>query len=52
MRRFIVRIQAAIHELRCAECRVTWYSWLLRLLFIGGMKPMAKNWRRSPERGR
>lgn len=24
-------IQAAYHELRCVECRVTWKSWLQRL---------------------
>lgn len=41
------RIQAAIHELSCDECRVTWYSWLLRLARIGGMAPMAANWRRA-----
>lgn len=25
------RLRAAVHELRCAECRVTWRSWFLRL---------------------
>lgn len=26
------RLRAAIHELRCTQCRVTWKSWLQRLL--------------------
>lgn len=47
MKKLITRLRAAAHEIRCDECRVTWYSWILRLLFIGGMKPMAKNWRKS-----
>jgi hypothetical protein len=33
------RHRAAIHELRCIECRVTWASWLLRLTHLGGMSP-------------
>jgi len=41
------RLTAAHHELRDPECRVTWYSWALRLLGIGGMSPHAKNWRRN-----
>jgi hypothetical protein len=27
-----LRLRAALHELRCRECRVTWRSWLQRLL--------------------
>lgn len=27
-----LRLEAAAHETRCRECRVTWWSWLLRLL--------------------
>ena len=41
------RIELAHHELKCSECRVTWYSWILRLLGIGGMKPLAKTWNRD-----
>ena len=41
-----MRVKAAIHEISCKECRVTWYSWLLRLTGIGGMSPKAKNWRK------
>jgi hypothetical protein len=33
------RHRAAVHELRCAECRVTWTSWAARLLHLGGMSP-------------
>lgn len=33
------RILAALHELRCRECRVTWRSWTARLLHLGGMAP-------------
>jgi phage baseplate assembly protein gpV len=38
-----LRLQAALHEIRCQQCRVTWISWLQRL--IGdkrGMSPRAK----------
>lgn len=31
MRRISLTVKAARHELRCAECRVTWSSWLLRI---------------------
>jgi len=34
-----LRIRAALHEIRCIECRVTWRSWLARLLGVGGMEP-------------
>jgi hypothetical protein len=46
-------IRAAGHELRCAECRVTWWSWLLRLARAGGMSPQAGDWLRrgSPPAG-
>lgn len=27
-----LRLRAAKHELRCLECRVTWRSWLQRLI--------------------
>jgi len=40
--------KAAAHELRCRQCRVTWYSWALRLLHIGGMAPMNPGWRKMP----
>lgn len=32
-------LRAALHEVRCAECRVTWRSWFLRLIRVGGMEP-------------
>src|SRR4030095_7149382 len=51
-RRMITRSKAAWHELHCWECRVTWYSWLLRLFGIGGMAPLAKDWRRRRVRSR
>lgn len=36
------RLRAALHELRCPECRVTWPSWLQRLAWLpGGMTPRA-----------
>lgn len=41
-------LAAAAHELRCAQCRVTWYSWALRLLHLGGMAPMNPGWRKMP----
>ena len=41
-------LQAAAHETRCGECRVTWYSWALRLLRIGGMAPQNPGWRKMP----
>jgi hypothetical protein len=28
----MTRLVAALHELRCHECRVTWRSWLARLV--------------------
>jgi hypothetical protein len=28
----VLRVRAAIHELRCWECRVTWRSWIRRLI--------------------
>lgn len=34
-----VRLRVALHETRCVECRVTWQSWLARLLGVGGMEP-------------
>lgn len=34
-----LRVQAALHETRCRQCRVTWRSWLARLLGVGGMSP-------------
>lgn len=33
--RTMTRLRAARHELRCAECRVTWKSWAQRLAGIG-----------------
>lgn len=36
------RVRAAVHELRCRECRVTWRSWLARLLGVGGMAPKVR----------
>ena len=27
-----VRVRAALHEVRCLECRVTWLSWAQRAL--------------------
>jgi hypothetical protein len=43
MRRIKLRVRAAIHELRCWECRVTWTSWLQRLVGIErGMTPSVK----------
>jgi len=32
MKRILTRLQAARHETRCAECRVTWRSWVQRIL--------------------
>lgn len=29
---FKLRMKAALHEIRCTECRVTWRSWLQRIL--------------------
>jgi hypothetical protein len=38
--RVSTRWRAAWHELRCRECRVTWRSWLLRVLsWPAGMEP-------------
>ncbi len=37
-----------MHETRCGQCRVTWYSWALRLLRIGGMAPQNPGWRKMP----
>jgi len=37
-------LKAALHELSCKECRVTWWSWLLRLAHAGGMSPAAGDW--------
>lgn len=35
-------LRAALHELRCAECRVTWKSWAQRLVGIkAGYSPAA-----------
>lgn len=34
-----LRIPAAVHEIRCSECRVTWRSWFLRLSGLGGYEP-------------
>lgn len=31
-RRWTLRFRAAAHEVRCAECRVTWSSWAARLV--------------------
>jgi hypothetical protein len=28
---FRLRLRAAVHELRCGECRVSWRSWWRRL---------------------
>jgi hypothetical protein len=36
------RLRAAAHEITCTECRITWTSWLQRLLHIGGMTPHTK----------
>lgn len=36
--RLRLRARAAVHELRCRECRVTWRSWALRL--TGGKRGM------------
>ena len=34
------RAKAAIHEIRCQECRVTWISWAQRIVGIpAGMTP-------------
>lgn len=30
----IGNLRAAKHEIRCAECRVTWRSWLQRLFAV------------------
>lgn len=30
--RLPLRVRAAVHELDCIECRVTWHSWLQRLV--------------------
>lgn len=30
----MTRLKAALHELRCWECRVTWTSWTQRLIGI------------------
>ena len=30
--RVMLHFEAALHELRCDECRVTWRSWLQRLV--------------------
>lgn len=27
-----IHVRASLHELRCRECRVTWGSWLERLV--------------------
>ena len=37
----MTRLLAALHEVGCAECRVTWRSWFLRLVGAGGMEPKA-----------
>lgn len=38
-----LRIRAARHEVRCSECRVTWKSWLQRILNIkAGFTPGAR----------
>lgn len=37
-----IRLRAVVHELRCRECRVTWRSWLARLLGVGGMAPKVR----------
>lgn len=43
-RRVALCLRAAAHELNCWECRVTWLSWLQRLLFIpAGMRPRPRN---------
>jgi len=39
MRRIRITLSAALHEIRCAECRVTWSSWIARLAGVGGMSP-------------
>jgi hypothetical protein len=44
----MIWLQAAAHEIRCQQCRVTWYSWALRLLRIGGMAPENPGWRKMP----
>lgn len=37
-------LKCAAHELKCAECRVTWRSWLQRLIGLpAGMSPKADN---------
>jgi hypothetical protein len=30
--KFWTRLEAAQHEIHCRECRVTWKSWLQRLI--------------------
>lgn len=36
----VTAARAAAHEIRCRECRVTWRSWLLRLVGVhGGFTP-------------
>lgn len=40
-----LRYRAASHELRCSECRVTWISWLQRL--VGDPRGMAPAPRRT-----
>jgi hypothetical protein len=32
--RLRLRVRAAVHELSCAECRVTWSGWAGRLLGV------------------
>lgn len=29
-----LRVKAALHELSCRECRVTWRSWIQRLVGV------------------
>jgi hypothetical protein len=36
-------LRAAVHEMRCRECRVTWRSWLARLLGVGGTAPKVRH---------
>jgi hypothetical protein len=35
----MTRLRAAVHEIRCRECRVTWASWWQRL--VGDPRGMA-----------
>jgi len=44
LRQIRLRFRAAIHEIACGECRVTWLSWLQRLAGIQrGFTPTVTN---------